>query len=226
MQIAEIFKSRTWKLFSPHFVGWLCYKLLHSWSQQGCYLQITAGLFLSSKNSAGSVQILTLCNLPWLRAEVNWASLPYHNRTWVWLFCFGQERSTVGRPRRRTSTLVTESVPSQLSGLWKGAETMGHLVQLSGKKEPWGCWESTSVPQKRAQEDARHSPISRGANRPWPAVDVYLKATFPNRSADVQGVIPAGDSLTNLAKEFQTELRGRSSSTSLSLSVLVRKQFP
>lgn len=68
--------------------------------------------------------------------------------------------------------------------------------------------------------------LSRGANGPWPAVDVHLKATFPNTSADVQGVTPAGGSLTNLAKEVQTELRGRSNSNSCSLSVLVCEQFP
>lgn len=62
----------------------------------------------------------------------------------------------MGRHRRRTATPMTEPVPSQLSGLWKSAQTMGHLMQVSGKQEPWGYWESTSVPQKRAQEDARH----------------------------------------------------------------------
>lgn len=67
--------------------------------------------------------------------------------------------------------------------------------------------------------------ISRGTKGPWPAVDVHLRATFPNRSADVQGVTPAGGCLTNLAKEVQTELRGRSNSNSRSLSVLVSKQF-
>lgn len=46
MQTTDIFKPRTWKLFSPHFVDWLCYKLLHSWCQQECYLKITAGLIL------------------------------------------------------------------------------------------------------------------------------------------------------------------------------------
>lgn len=125
----------------------------------------------------------------------------------------------MGRHKRRTATLMTEPVPSQLSGLWKGAETTGHLVQLSGQQEPWGYWERTSVPQKRAQDDARHSPISRGTNGPWLAVDAHLRATFPNRSADVQGMVPAGGSITSLAKEVQTELRGRSSSNSHSLCV-------
>ena len=77
----------------PHTVGWLCYKLLGSWSQQGCYLQ-----------SQCSPQFWSLCGLPekllalckpWpsvtchdsgLRADVNQAFLPYHNRTWAWLF--------------------------------------------------------------------------------------------------------------------------------------------
>lgn len=156
MQITDIFKPRTWKLFSPHFVDWLCYKLLHLGVSKNATCKSLPVSFWASKTSAGSVQILTLCNLPWLRAEVNWASLPYHNRTWVWLFCFGQERSTVGRHRRRTAAAVTEPVPSQLCGLWKGAQTVGHLMQLRGKKEPWGYWESTSVWQKRAQEDVRH----------------------------------------------------------------------
>lgn len=50
-------------------------------------------------------------------------------------------------------------------------------------------------------------------------VDAHLRATFPNRSADVQGMVPAGGSITSLAKEVQTELRGRSSSNSHSLCV-------
>lgn len=107
----------------------------------------------------------------------------------------------MGRHRRRTATLLSEPEPSQPSGIWKGVETMGHPRQLSGNQEPWGYWKNTFVPQKRVQEDARHSPISRGTNGPWLAVDTHLTATFPNRSADVQGVIPAEGSLTNLAKE-------------------------
>lgn len=67
---------------------------------------------------------------------------------------------------------MTEPVPSQLPGLWKRAETTSHLMQLSGKQDPWDYWESTSVPQKRSQDDGRHSPISRGTNGPWPAVDI------------------------------------------------------
>lgn len=211
------FQTQNAETFFPHTVGWLCYKLLSSWSQQGCYLQSQCsphpGLSFGHPE-----KLLALCK-PWpsvtchdsgIRAEVNRAFLPRHNRTWVWLrFCFGQERSVVEGTGEALVLLWLSLYPHSSVAYRRVLRAWAIWGRWVGNRSHGAAGRAHLPHSGELSRMAVRSPITRETNGPWLAADVCLGATFPNSFSDVRGVAPAapfstGGSLTSLAKEVQT----------------------